>query len=110
MMRNSICKIDNFRMNLWFFLDKVASIVLNYYLTNRQTEPNALLTCLKCYIYRKIYFKLFYTMITVEIKLVNAIQNSWIGKQSNGCNIPTYSLSETIDSMHWLLANLLDLY
>lgn len=28
------------------------------------------------YIYRKIYFKLFYTMITVEIKLVNAIQNS----------------------------------
>lgn len=43
MMRNLICKIDNFRMNLRFFLGKVASIVLNYYLTNRQTEPNALL-------------------------------------------------------------------
>lgn len=73
-------------MNLRFVLDKVASIVLNYYLTNRQTEPNALLNVCSV-IYRKIYFKLFYTMITVEIKLVNAIQNSWIGKQSNGCNI-----------------------
>lgn len=50
MMRNLICKIDNFRMNLIFFWDKVASIVLNYYLTNRQTEPNALLECLQCYI------------------------------------------------------------
>lgn len=50
MMRNLICKIDNFTMNLIFFWDKVASIVLNYYLTNRQTEPNALLKCLQCYI------------------------------------------------------------
>lgn len=85
-MRNILNR--QFRMNLrFFFFDWIASIVLIYYFTKRPIEPNAVLKCFQSYISENIFQTVLHSMITVEVKLGDAINlNSWICKQFNGCN------------------------
>lgn len=71
MIRNFLNR--QFRMNLRFFSDRVASIVLKYYFTKRQIKPYALLKCLQCYISENIFQTVLLSMITVGVKLGDAI-------------------------------------